>query len=90
MKRALVLISMVGLGFLFAWGASDDTSQQKAELESLKTELNQLKPDIEKAENEKSALEVEIAVEQQSRELLQQKVDELTSSRLKQQKQISR
>ena len=90
MKRALVLISMVGLGFLFAWGASEDTSQQKAELESLKTELQQLKPNIEKAENEKSALEVEIAVEQQNREQLQQKVDELTSSRQMLQKQVEK
>jgi prefoldin subunit 5 len=90
MKRALVLISMVGLGFLFAWGASEDTSQQKAELESLKTELQQLKPHIEKAENEKSALEVEIAVEQQNREQLQQQVDELTSSRRMLQKQVEK
>jgi prefoldin subunit 5 len=90
MKRALVLISMVGLGFLFAWGASEDTSQQKAELESLKTELQQLKPNIEKAENEKSALEVEIAVEQQNREQLQKEVDELTSSRVKLQKQVEK
>jgi len=90
MKRALVLISMVGLGFLFAWGASEDTSQQKAELENLKTELQQLKPNIEKAENEKSALEVEIAVEQRSREQLQKEVDGLTSSRQKLQKQIEK
>lgn len=90
MKRALVLVSMVGLGFLFAWGASEDTSQQKAELESLKTELQQLRPNIEKAENEKSALEVEIAVEQQNREQLQQQVDELTSSRQKLQKQVEK
>jgi len=90
MKRALVLISMVGLGFLFAWGASEDTSQQKAELESLKTELQQLKPNIEKAENEKSALEVEIAVEQQYREQLQQKIDQLTSSRQTLQKQVEK
>jgi hypothetical protein len=90
MKRALVLISMVGLGFLFAWLSSEDTSQQKAELESLKTELQQLKPNIEKAENEKSALEVEIAVEQQNREKLEQKVDELTSTRQKLQKQIEK
>jgi len=90
MKRALVLISMVGLGFLFAWGASEDTSQQQAELESLKTELQQLKPNIEKAENEKSALEVEIAVELQNREQLQQKIDELTNSRVKLQKQVEK
>ena len=90
MKRALVLISMVGLGFLFAWLSSEDTSQQKAELESIKTELQQLKPNIEKAENEKNALEVEIAVEQRSREQLEQKVDELTNSRQKLQKQVEK
>jgi hypothetical protein len=87
MKRTLVLISMVVLGFLFAWGASEDTSQQKAEMESLKAELQQLKPNIQKVENEKSALEVEIAVEQQNNEQLQRKVDELTGSRDKLQKQ---
>jgi hypothetical protein len=81
---------MVGLGFLFAWGASEDTSKQKAELESLKTKLSQLKPDLEKAENEKSELEVEIAVEQQSREQLEQKVDELTGSRQKLKKQVEK
>jgi prefoldin subunit 5 len=90
MKRALVLISMVGLGFLFAWGASEDTSQQKAELENLKTELQQLKPNIEKAENEKSALEAEIALEQQNSEQLEQKVDELTGSRDKLKKQVEK
>lgn len=90
MKRALVLISMVGLGFLFAWGASEDTSQQKAELENLKTELQQLKPNIEKAENEKSALEAEIAFEQQNSEQLEQKVDELTGSRDKLKKQVEK
>jgi prefoldin subunit 5 len=81
---------MVGLGYLFAWGASEDTSEQKDELESLKTELQQLKPEIEKAENEKSALEVEIAVEQQSREQLEQKVDELTGLRQELQKQVEK
>lgn len=90
MKRTLVLIAMVGLGYLFAWGASEDTSQQQAELENLKTELQQLKPNIEKAENEKSALEVEIAVEQQNREQLQQKIDELTSARVNLQKQVEK
>lgn len=90
MKRALVLVSMVGLGFLFAWGASEDTSQQKAELENLKTELQQLKPNIQKAENEKSALEAEIAIEQQNSEQLEQKVDELTGSRAKLQKQVEK
>jgi prefoldin subunit 5 len=90
MKRTLVLIAMVGLGFLFAWGASDDTSEAKAELESLKTELQQLKPNIQKAENEKSALEAEIAVELQNSEQLEQKVDELTGSRDKLQKKIKK
>jgi uncharacterized coiled-coil DUF342 family protein len=88
MKRALVLISMVGLGFLFAWGASDDTSLQKAELESLKTELHQLKPNIEKAENEKSALKVKIALAEQDCNKLHEQVDELTDSRDKLQRQV--
>jgi prefoldin subunit 5 len=88
MKRALVLISMAGLGFLFAFAVSEDTSQQKAELESVKTELQQLKPDIEKTESEKNALEVKIALAEHDCKKLQEQVNELTDSRDKLQKQV--
>ena len=88
MKRALVLISMVALGFLFSWAVSEDTSQQQAKLESLETELQQLKPDIEKTESERSALEVKIALAEQDCNKLQEQVNELTDSRDKLQKQV--
>jgi type II secretory pathway pseudopilin PulG len=69
MKRALVLISMVGLGFLFAWLSSEDTSEQEAELERLKTELQQLRANIEKAEIDELT---------GSRQKLEKQVEELT------------
>ena len=81
MKRVLVFILMAGLGFLLAWALSEDTSQQIAELESVKTELQQLKPYIEKTESEKSALQVKIAVAEQDCNKLQEQVNELTDSR---------
>ena len=88
MKRALVLIFMVGLGFLFSWAVSEDSSQQQAKLKSLKTELLQLKPDIEKTESERSALEIKIALVEQDCNKLQEQVDELTDSRKKLLKQV--
>ena len=88
MKRALVLISMVGLGFLFAFTVSEDSSQLKAELGSVKTELQQLKPDIEKTESEKSSLEIKLALAEQDCSKLKEQVDELTDSRDKLQKQL--
>ncbi|GEM_PF-1330085 len=81
MKRVLVFILMAGLGFLLAWALSEDTSQQKAELESVKTELQQLKPDIEKTESERDELKVKIAFDQRDREQLQEQVNELSRSR---------
>ncbi len=88
MKRALVFITMVGLGFLLSWAVSVDSSQQQAELESVKTELQQLKPDIEKTESERSTLKVKMALAEKSRDELQEQVDELTEYREKLQKQV--
>ncbi|MGB2865265.1 MAG: hypothetical protein WBC05_18190 [Sedimentisphaerales bacterium] len=88
MKKMLILISMVGLGFLLAWAASEDNSQQKAELESLKAELQQLKSDIEKTESERDTFKVRIALVEKNRDELQEQVDELTESRDKMQKQV--
>ena len=88
MKKVLVSISLIGLGFLLAWAISEDSSQLKAELQSLNTELQQLKTDIGKTENERDELKVKIAVERRSREQLQEQVNELTGSREKLQKQV--
>lgn len=88
MKKALVLISMVGLGFLIAWAASEDTSQQKAELESLKAEVQQFTTAIGKTETERDTLKVRIALAEKNRDELQEQVDELTESRAKLQEQV--
>lgn len=90
MKRVLVFILMAGLGFLLAWALSEDTSQQKAELESVKTELQQLKPEIEKTESQRNELKVKIAVEQRDSEQLQEQVNELIRSRDQLQEQIEK
>jgi len=88
MKKVLVLISMVGLGFLLAWAVSDDQSQQKAESESLKAEVQQLTTDIGKTEIERDTLKVRMALAEKNRDELQEQVDELTESRDKMQKQV--
>lgn len=88
MKKVLVSISLIGLGLLLAWAFSEDSSQLKAELQDLKTELQQLKTDIGKTENERDELKVKIAVEQRNREQLQEQVNELTGSREKLQRQV--
>jgi prefoldin subunit 5 len=88
MKKALVLISMVGLGFLIAWGVSEDTSLQKAELESLKAEVQQLTTDIGKTEIERDTLKVRIALAEKNRDELQEQAEKLTESRAKLQEQV--
>ena len=88
MKKALVLISMVGLGFLIAWAVSEDTSQQKAELESLKAEVQQLTTAIGKTEIERDTLKVRTALAEKNRDELQEQVGELAESRDKLQKQV--
>ncbi len=87
MKKALVLISMIGLGFVLAWLTSDDSSQLKAELESLETKVQQFKTAIGKAEIERDTLKVRIALAEKNRDELQEQVDELTESRGELQKQ---
>jgi len=43
MKKMLVLICMIALGFLLALAACDNNTEQSAQLESVKAELEQLK-----------------------------------------------
>ena len=88
MKKALVLISMVGLGFLIAWAVSEDTSQQKAESESLKAEVQRLTTAIGKTEIERDTLKVRMALAEKNRDELKEQVDELTESRGKLQEQV--
>jgi hypothetical protein len=90
MKKILILICMVGLGFLLAWVVSDDSSQQKAELESLNAELQQLKTDIGKTEIERDTLKVRIVLVEQNRDKLQEQVDELAGLRDRMQEQADK
>ena len=88
MKKVLVLIAMVGLGFLIAWAFSEDQSQQKAESESLKAEMQQLTTAIGKTEIERDTLKVRMALAEKNRDELQEQVDALTELRNKLQEQV--
>ena len=88
MKKVLVLIAMAGLGFLIAWVVSDDHSQQKAESESLKAEVQQLTTAIGKTEIERDTLKVRMALAEKKRDELQEQAEKLTESRAKLQEQV--
>jgi len=88
MKKVLVLISMVGLGFLLAWALSQDSSQRKAEFQSLKAELQQLTTAIGKTETERDTLKVRTALAEKNRDELQEQFEDLNGSRDKLQKQV--
>jgi len=84
----MVLIAMVGLGYLIAWAFSEDQSQQKAESESLKAEVQQLTTAIGKTEIERDTLKVRMALAEKNRDELQEQVDALTKLRNKLQEQV--
>lgn len=88
MKKMLVLVCMIALGFLFALVAFDNTSAQSTESEGVKAELEQLKAALVKAESERDNLKVKVAIEQRDRDQLQEKVNELTLTREKLHKQV--
>ena len=88
MKQMLILICVIALGFPLALRGCDNGAEQKAELESVKAELEQLKAALEKTESKRDELKVKIAVEQRNHEQLQENVNELTGSRDKLQKQV--
>jgi parvulin-like peptidyl-prolyl isomerase len=90
MKKMLVLICMIALGFLLALTACDNNTEQSAELESVKAELEQLKAAFASIESERDSLKVKVAVEQRDRERLQDKVDELTRSCEQLQRQVEK
>jgi peptidoglycan hydrolase CwlO-like protein len=90
MKKMLVLICMIALGFLLALTACDNNTEQSAQLESVKAELEQLEAALKNTEDERDNLKVKLAVEQRVHEQLQEKVKELTLTRDQLQKQIEK
>jgi len=88
MKKVLVSISLIGLGFLLAWALSKDSSQQKAEFQNLKAEVQKLTTAIGKTEIERDTLKVRMALAEKKRDELQEQVGELTESRDKLQEQV--
>jgi predicted nucleic acid-binding Zn-ribbon protein len=90
MKKILILICMVALGFLLALTAFGNNTQQSAELKSVKAELEQLKAAFEKTRSERDNLNVKVADEKREHEQLQQKVNELTGSCEQLQRQVEK
>jgi peptidoglycan hydrolase CwlO-like protein len=90
MKKTLILVCLIVLGFLLALFAYNDSTKLSAELESAKAELEPIKADFEKTANERDALKAQAAELQRDREQLQQKVNELTGSREQLQKQVEK
>ena len=88
MKQMLILICTIALGFPLALTGCDDSAEQKAELESVKAELQQLKTAIGKTESERDTLKVKIALDERNREQLREQVNKLTGSRDKLQEQV--
>jgi peptidoglycan hydrolase CwlO-like protein len=80
MKKMIILLCLIALGFLLAIVAYDDSTKLSAELRNLKTELEPIKAALQKTRSERDSLEAKVAVEQQDNKQLQQKVNELTSS----------
>jgi peptidoglycan hydrolase CwlO-like protein len=80
MKKMIILLCLIALGFLLAIVAYDDSTKLSAELRSLKTELEPIKAALRKTESERDGLKTKVAAEQQDNKQLQQKVNELTSS----------
>ena len=90
MKQMLILICTIALAFPLALTGCDDSAEQKAELESVKAELQQFKTAIGKTESERNTLKVKIALDERNREQLQEQVNELTGSRDKLQEQVEK
>ena len=80
MKKMILLLCLIALGFLLAIVAYDDSTKLSAELRNLKIELEPIKDALQKTESERDSLKVKFAIEQQNNEQLQKKVNELTSS----------
>lgn len=90
MKKMIILLCLIALGFLLAIVAYDDSTKLSAELRSLKIELEPIKAALQKTESERDSLKAKFAIEQQDNEQLQKKVNELTSSCEQMQKRLGK
>jgi peptidoglycan hydrolase CwlO-like protein len=90
MKKMLILICLIVLGFLLALFAYVDSTELRAELQSVKAELEPLKADLEKTTNERDDFKAQAAELQRDREQLQAKANELVSSCEQLQKQVEK
>ena len=90
MKKTLILICLIVLGFLLALFGYVDSTKLRAELQNVKAELEPLKADLEKTTNERDDLKAQAAELQRDREQLQAKANELASSYEQLQKQVEK
>ena len=81
MKKFLILTCIIALGFPLSLTGCKDEAEQKAKLERLRTELQNLKAALQKTETERDELKDKIDIVAQAREQLQKQVNDLTNSR---------
>lgn len=81
MKKILIPTFIIALGFPLALTGCKNRAEQKAELERLRAELENLKTTLQKTETERDELKDKIDIVAQAREQLQKKVNDLTNSR---------
>jgi uncharacterized coiled-coil DUF342 family protein len=81
MKKILILTFIIALGFPLALTGCKNRAKQQAELERLRTELENLKATLQKTETERDELKDKIDIVAQAREQLQKQVNDLTKTR---------
>lgn len=90
MKQILILTCMIALGSTLALTGCGKRAEQKAELDSLKTELESLKVSLERAKGERDDIQTKMDSLAQIRDQLQEQADELTGSRNLLQEQLTK
>ena len=81
MKQILILTCIIALGFPLSLTGCKDEAEQKAKLERLRVELQNLKTDLQKTKTERDELKDKIDIVAQAREQLQKQFNDLTNSR---------
>jgi uncharacterized coiled-coil DUF342 family protein len=81
MKKILTLTCIIALGFPLVLTGCKNGAKQQAELERLRTELENLKAALQKTETERDELKDKLGTVAQASEKLQEKVDDLTKTR---------
>ena len=89
MKKILILTFIIALGFPLTLTGCKNGAKQQAELERLRTELENLKAALQKTETERDELKDKIDIVAQAREQLQKQVNDLNNSREKLKEQFS-